>query len=47
MKGYGFDDFINEKVLAVDGDLLKENLGLSSTDEEMLCEKLHVKIIFF
>ena len=29
LKGFGFEEYINKKVIAVEGDLLKERLGLS------------------
>ena len=46
LKGSGFDDFINKKVIAIEGDLLKDNLGLAEGVEQILIDNVTVNIIF-
>jgi hypothetical protein len=42
VKGFAFDDYISSKIIAVEGDLLKEGLGLSKEDENMITDNVNV-----
>jgi thioester reductase-like protein len=45
VKGFAFDDYISSKIIAVEGDLLKEGLGLSKEDENMITDNVNVNYI--
>lgn len=44
VKGFAFDDYISSKIIAVEGDLLKEGLGLSKEDENMITDNVNIII---
>jgi Male sterility protein len=42
MKGVGYDDYISSKVVAIEGDLLKERLGINPEVEQVLIDRVNV-----
>jgi thioester reductase-like protein len=40
--GANFDQFILDKIKPIEGDMLKENIGLSAQDLADICENVHV-----